>query len=77
MSETSVFFVFFGGVQAVSTDAKKGKPQKSKRLWLDGGGGRPRGGGGGYSGDYREERMGGGASRVRERARKPRVRACS
>jgi hypothetical protein len=48
--------------QAVSTDAKKGKPQKSKRLWMEGEQGRRgRGGypgGGAYgSGDYRGDRM--------------------
>jgi len=54
--------------QAVSTDAKKGKPNKSKRLWLQGGdkgrrssGGYGGGGGGGGGGSYREDR----ASRVR------------
>jgi len=48
--------------QAVSTDVKKGKPNKSKRLWLEGSGKRAGGYGGG---DYRGERMGGGASRAR------------
>ena len=48
--------------QAVSTDAKKGKPAKSKRLWLDdqrGRRGRAGAGSGGtdYNGDYRGGRM--------------------
>ena len=57
--------------QAVSTDVKKGKPNKSKRLWLEGSGKH----GGGYGGgDYRGERMGGGGGRARGLQRQAKAR---